>query len=605
MAAIVCFSAIAITPSDMTVVINPAGVDYAFDRANGTDQGDYVDPQGRFTVGCILATNPQLPGFRVYFRSDADGCRDEVVFEYGDPWATGAPADLGAYTATITKSGTTVATIAVPAHYWMARWRWFSAPRAVSQSIAQLNAAKLLPVFDASQLGVATRPFTAKTYSPMGFAGLSCNMCITGDRGDIGLVTEWQADYICYGQNLPTVLAQAEAAGSFPIAFRDTRSGAPLDCITYPNASTQNVSYVSPLIKMTAPRSNGTPVIYEDGHSPAMSYLPFLLTGDPYYLEGLQFQVIADLVSLPYSARYKQVGRYLAWPLRNMFSAVAATPSSVPSWLLPKARMQAVLDAMYGAVTSRTITTPTDLYANFGLYTGPNVWPTNTMFAFWQNDMLALVLGFGLMLGHSEWQAIAQGVVGCGVTRASGNGGWPRSRPTLYDSLSAPSVTLAAAVTNKDTTITVSATIAQAVTAYFTSTATPQSVFPSPPFTVMIDNETMTVTGTTGVVWPVTRGSNPGNHVSGRIFYGPNVTTWPALWNLCATEQALPAGNNDALQLQGAGSITYVSYLRGALAMADQVGLPGVTPVNQWLTQQMVAVARTYPSDRKWMIRGS
>ena len=605
MAAIVCFNAIALMPPDMTAVINVAGVDYTFDRASGADQGNYIDPQGRFTVGSILATNARLPGFRVYFRSDADGCRDELVFEYGDVWATGAPADLGAYTATIAKNGTTVATIAVSAHYWMARWRWCSAPRPVTQTITQLSAAKLLPVFDASQLGVATRPCGAAAFSPMGFAGLSCNMCITGDRDDIGLLTEWQADYICYGQNLPTVLAQAEAAGSFPISFRDTRTGAPLDCITYPNASTQNVSYVSPLIKMTAPRSNGTPVIYEGGHSPAVSYLPFLLTGDPYYLENLQFQVIADLVSLPYSARYKQVGRYIAWPLRNMFSAVAATPASVPSWLLPKARMQAVLDAMFGSVASHTITTPTDLYANFGLYTGPNAWPTNTVFAFWQNDMLALVLGFGLLLGHSEWQVIAQGVVGCGVTRTSGTGSWPRSRPTLYDSLSAPSVTLAASVTSKDTTITVASTIAQAVTAYFTSTATPQSVFPAPPFIVMIDNETMTVTGTTGFVWPVTRGSNPGGHASGRIFYGPNVTSWPALWTLCATEQALPAGNNDALQLQGSGSITYVSYLRGALAMADQVGLPGVTPVYQWLNQQMAAVARAYPSDRKWMIRGS
>src|SRR5579863_2437103 len=144
-------------PADMTVIINPAGVNYTFDRANGTDQGNYVDPQSRFTVGCILVTNPQIPGFRVYFRSDADGSRNEVVFEYGDPWATGTQTDLGAYTATITEDGTTVATVSVSAHYWMARWRWFSTPRPVTQTIAQLNTAKLLPVFDASQLGVATR----------------------------------------------------------------------------------------------------------------------------------------------------------------------------------------------------------------------------------------------------------------------------------------------------------------------------------------------------------------------------------------------------------------------------------------------------------------
>src|ERR1700743_2318956 len=112
MATILCFNVQAIMPPDMTAIISLSGVNYTFDRANGTDQGCYADPAGRFTVGCLLVTNPQLPSFRVYFRSDADCSRDEVVFEYGDPWATTTPVDLGAYTATITKNCTTVATVA-------------------------------------------------------------------------------------------------------------------------------------------------------------------------------------------------------------------------------------------------------------------------------------------------------------------------------------------------------------------------------------------------------------------------------------------------------------------------------------------------------------
>jgi hypothetical protein len=594
------FTVVGISDAGMVVTIQLAtGAPIIFDRAHGTDQGSYVDPQGRFTVGCILTTNPLLPGFRVYFRSDADGSRDEVVFEYGDPWATGTPADLGAYTVTITKNGATLASVSVPAHYWMARWRWQSAPRPVTATIAQLVAAKLLPQFDASQLGVATKTQPAYTYSPMGFAGLYCNMTITGDRGDIGLITEWQADYVCTGANLPTVLAQAEAAGSFPINFRDTKTGAPLDGIAYPRASIQNINQPSPLIKTTAPTSAGTPIKYDDGHSPSMSYLPFLLTGDPYYLEGLQFQVCADLFSLNPAARYAQGGRYLAWPLRNMFGAAAVTPAAVPSWLLPQARMQAVLGAMLAAVTVNTITTPIDLYANFGLY-APFPWPTNSPFAFWQNDMLALVLGFGLLLAHSEWQAIAHGVVGCAVQRTNGTSGWPRSCPTLYDSLAAPSVTLAAGVGSTDQTITVAPTIGLAVVAWFNSTVTPAQVFPAVPFPVMIDSELMTVTAINVNVWSVTRSARPAAHSAGRIFYGPNETTWGALWNLCSTEQALPAADNNALQLSGAGSITYPAYLRGALAMADQVGL--TTGAAQWLMQQMVANAAKYPSDRKWMV---
>ena len=612
MAAILDFAVVAVMPADMAAEISLAGVNYIFDRANGTDQGNYVDPLGRFTVGCILVTNPQLPGFRVYFRSDSDGCRDEVVFEYNDPWITTTPADLPAYTAVITKAGDTCATVNVPAHYWGSRWRMASQdggpwtpglPRKVTRTIAELNAAKLLPVFDASRLGVATRPAPAATYSPMGFAGLMCNMCITGERDDIGLVTEWQADYICTGQNLATVLAQAEAAGSYNINIRDTRTGAPFDCILYPTASTQSGGWVNPLIKQTTPRSNGTPIQFDIGHSPAMSYLPFLLTGDPYYLEGLQFQVVADLIGPGYPYRYLQGGRYLAWPLRDIFEAATVTPASVPSWLLSKARMQAVLAAMLASVTLHAITAPADVTVNFGLYTTSS-WPENSPFAFWQVDMLALVLCFGLLLGHGEWQSIAQRVIGCAVSRTNGTSGWPRSRPTLYNSFAAPSETLAVWCSSTDTAITVAPTIAQAVQAFFSSTATPQAVFPPAPFPVMIDEERMTVTDATGVTWPVIRGPRPQQHNAGRIFYGPNVTSWPALWRLAKAEQGLPDGNNDALQLGGAGDITYISYLRGALAMANQVGLP-VSAEEQWLTQQMTIVAARYPSDRKWMIRGT
>src|SRR5215471_10650191 len=122
MAAIVDFTVAAVMPVDITAVINRAGVDYIFDRANGTDLGCYVDPQGRFEVGCVLVTNTQLPGFRVYFRSDADGCRDEVVFEYGNIWDSTPLPNLPAYRVTVTR-GSNVGTFSIPQHVLHARWR--------------------------------------------------------------------------------------------------------------------------------------------------------------------------------------------------------------------------------------------------------------------------------------------------------------------------------------------------------------------------------------------------------------------------------------------------------------------------------------------------
>ena len=56
---------------------------HVFTQEDGTDLGAYVDPQGRFVQHCIAARCDTLPDFTVMFRPDADGTREEVVFEFG------------------------------------------------------------------------------------------------------------------------------------------------------------------------------------------------------------------------------------------------------------------------------------------------------------------------------------------------------------------------------------------------------------------------------------------------------------------------------------------------------------------------------------------
>jgi hypothetical protein len=568
----------------MQAVIQPAtGAAVTFDRAQGIDQGSYVDPQGQFTQGCILVTNAALPGFRVYFRSDTNGLRDEVVFERADVWAT-APTNMGAYTATIVKNGVTIGTLSVPHHDWGTVTRWQSAPRPVRTTIAALVAAKLLPAFDSTKLlNPPTTP--GATHTPMGFAGLTPNMPNTGERGDIGVVTEWQADYICTGANLPTVLAQAEAMGSWPIAFRDTHTGAPMDAIAYPYASVEWNQGVQ-LIAMPG----GTAGAYDVGHSPAGSYLPFLLTGDPYYLERLQMQVQADMLCAPWPARWKQGGRYLAWPLRNALEAAAVTPASVPSWLLPQSRMQAVVAALLTGVQSAT----SDLWANFGIF--GNL--PDFKFAFWQNDMLLAVCALGVMLGHTEWQPTLQRLITCAQARTNNAVGWKSSLACLYDSLSAGIASLAVAVGATDTTITVDPTIQTAASPWFPSTATPESVFPAAPFPIVIDSEQMTVTSVNAAthVWQVTRTQST-THNAGRVFVGSNVTTWPALLALVLAEQQISTGDGVNIAFNRPLDVTYPSYLRGALALCDQIS--ATSGASTWITAQVAG--SPYASDRKWM----
>ena len=80
-------------------------------------------------------------------------------------------------------------------------------------------------------------------------------------------------------------MAQGEAASTVPWIVRDEKTGAPLDVIAYPKASLYGPRGSDPFI----PSLQG-PVTPDSAHQPALAYLPFLLTGDPYHLESLQFQ---------------------------------------------------------------------------------------------------------------------------------------------------------------------------------------------------------------------------------------------------------------------------------------------------------------------------
>ena len=68
------------------------------DPTQGTPLDSYTDPQGEFTMGNVLCEDPDMPGFRAYYRADEAGGREEWVFEYGDPWLDPPTTDLDPYT---------------------------------------------------------------------------------------------------------------------------------------------------------------------------------------------------------------------------------------------------------------------------------------------------------------------------------------------------------------------------------------------------------------------------------------------------------------------------------------------------------------------------
>ena len=419
--------------SDVAVEIDVGGKTFRYDATAGTDLGAYTDPQGQFVQDCIRVNHPQLP-LSVFIRPDRGSNRLEVVFELGRLWSTQTPANLPKYQARIFKGAATVATIDVPAHYWLSRWRWQSAPRPVRATPAQLMDQWLMP-----RIGAGPAPnvpmLKAVAYEPMGLAGLAAYEGATGERPEIGLMTEEQAQYLATGDStsLKAVMAQAEAAASMPWNIRDEKTNAPLDLFAYPRATGYGPNAGNPYI----PHAEA-PYLPDASHEPAASYLPFLLTGDPYHLEQLQLTATFNVIWLPWDYRYRTTQiRGDAWSLRSWAQATKATPANVPKWLLPKSYWQKLLDSYRDMYAKKFVADPTPPRAIFrttewefgddrdGLKRGTYDSP-------WQGEFLAAVFGWIVLMGFSDWRPILEWKIASTIARTNGKSGWPRAYCTPY-----------------------------------------------------------------------------------------------------------------------------------------------------------------------------
>ena len=337
------------------------GKTLACGETDAADIGDYRDGYVRQHCRrwCAAGNGDYRDAFLVDFRPDADGSRDEIVVEYGTlvvfetpprPASGIAPAHiLAPYQATI--SGGTLAapvTLAVPNHFWGARWRWQSAPRPVVCGHAELAAMRaILPLSDACRFG-ATAPKPAVWDGPMATGGLAVAMAGAGDRPDIGMMTEWMAAWLLTGDSAleASWRANAEAVGTMALWARDAATGALVDAAAHPyvaflDADSRRRYTIPAAGKAAAPNFFALDV----AHKPAAAFLPWLLTRDPYYLEAAQalatHAIIADngrrirhkLPALTSSA----VPRSIAWGWRDIFQMAAFAPETAPSWLLPRA----------------------------------------------------------------------------------------------------------------------------------------------------------------------------------------------------------------------------------------------------------------------------
>jgi hypothetical protein len=418
----------------LAVEVELDGQTYRYDSAAGIDLGAYADPLGQFVQDCVRVDHPQLP-LSIFFRPDRGSDRLEVVFEVGRCWGTQEPKNLSKYRARIIRGPAALATVDVPGHTWFARWRWQSAPRPIRAKPAALMDQWLMPQLS-ERLRPASGPMRPQGYEPMGLADLAAYMGSTGERPEIGLITEAQAQYLCTGSQaaLDTLLAQAEAAGTYPWNVRDEKTSAPVDVFAYPRVTLYGPQAGNPYIKAAAK----TDAVADAAHQPALSFLPFLLTGDPYHLEQIQLIASWNVIWRPWDYRYRTTQiRGEAWSMRTLMQATKATPASVPKWLLPQAYWQKLLGSYLDWYLKTFVNNPEPPRAifrtteqGFGGNEGKLV--AGTFGYPWQDEFLVNVFGWMVLMGFTQWRPIFEWKIGSTIARTNGQSGWPRSECTPY-----------------------------------------------------------------------------------------------------------------------------------------------------------------------------
>ena len=513
----------------LCVRIDYDGASYVYDEVLGVDLGDYCEPSGHFTQRCVLCVLPDLVGFRVLFRRDrGEAQRDEVVFELGDTTAGTVAANMTGYIATILRGPTTLATVDVPEHYWYSRWRWQSAPRPIIANVEDLQAAGLLPCFDPALS--QTRPLSsAKTYEPMGLAGLTAYMASTGERDEIGLVTEAQAEYLRGETPVDSLMAQAEASGTMPWHYRDEDGGAVFNFIEHPQATLYYPANIP---------ACSTPITLDVAHEPDLCYVPFLLTGDPYYLEELQFAATYNVLASGPQQRFSYcIGfavRAHAWALRTLAHCARATPDDAPAWVQSRAYWQEWMDGerewMLGRYVNATAAPFTELpyavlhyMADTQNSPASSSMPPGCVSQQWMEDYESVVLGHVVQIGYADWLPILEWKLVNSLARTNGTSGWIRAKPCPYNVALRPSAS------------------------------------------------------------------------------APCVTSWQESWDLNLQMQPGIGVYDDPDTMPAGDSLVYASYTLSALALSAALGVEGATECYTWLRGQLVANsdANTY-SDRKW-----
>lgn len=242
-------------------------------------------------------------------------------------------------------------------HTHHARWRkvfwWGTEPKThIIHNVGYLIDSKAVPNYDRTirfphtRLDAIKSAFSGAKTEPMAVGMALPYMPSTGGRPDIGLLPAWATTYLLTMDQRAkdATLGTADLAGSWSIHYRDQETDQPVSLHDYPYMTTS--INVGDTYNPTTKKFEAFPKCATDGactsphshdvaHQPSFAYLPYMVTGDHYYLEELQFWGMYN--AFHGNPGYRELSKGLvkseqvrgqAWALRTIANAAWITPDT-------------------------------------------------------------------------------------------------------------------------------------------------------------------------------------------------------------------------------------------------------------------------------------
>lgn len=293
--------------------------------------------------------------FAVRAHGDTPAVRVDVTVE--NTWTYAPSPQNYVYDLDVAIEGQSVFTRAALPHYRQSRWRkvfWTdSEPQLHLRHDARyLVHTGAVPSYDLGlvvpedALAAMATEWTGDITEPMAEGLVEPAMPMAGGRRDIGPLPRWAARYLISmdARAARSTYGTADLAGSWPIHYRDRDTGLPTTLADYPYMTLLGNpgDTVNPDTGQSEafPDCAGdctTPYQPDSAHQPSLAYLPYLLSGEHYYLEELQFWANWNMLeSNPHYREFEQglldwgQVRGQAWSLRTLAEAAYITPDDHP-----------------------------------------------------------------------------------------------------------------------------------------------------------------------------------------------------------------------------------------------------------------------------------